>query len=112
MADSLERNDLKTAVVIPAYNEAETIGELVRRARRFADVCVVDDASTDGTGDLAERNGCAHCVRHETNTHIAGGILSGFRWALSAGYDRCITMDAGLSHDPDGIPAFMRHGQG
>ena len=111
MADPLTRDDLKTAVVIPAYNEAETIGELVRRARRHADVCVVDDASTDGTGALAESNGCTHCVRHQTNTHIAGGILSGFHWALGAGYDRCVTMDAGLSHDPDGIPAFMRHGR-
>lgn len=109
--DASESTPLRTAVVIPAYNEAETIEELVRRASRHADVCVVDDASTDGTGDLAEQSGATHCVRHETNTHIAGGILSGFRWVLSEGYDRCITMDAGLSHDPDVIPAFMAHSQ-
>lgn len=97
------------AVIVPAYNEAETIEELVVRASRHADVCVVDDASTDGTGDLVEATGRAHCIRHETNTHIAGGILDGFRWALAEGYDYGVTMDAGLSHDPDVIPAFLAH---
>lgn len=101
----------RTVVVIPAYNEADTIEELVGRASRHADVCVVDDASTDGTGDLVEATGKAHCIRHTTNTHIAGGILDGFRYALAEGYDYCITMDAGLSHDPDVIPHFMSHDQ-
>lgn len=96
-------------VVIPAYNEADTIVELVERASRHADVCVVDDASRDGTGDLVRATGKAHCIRHERNTHIAGGILDGFRYALAQGYDHCITMDAGLSHDPDVIPQFVAH---
>jgi dolichol-phosphate mannosyltransferase len=101
--------DKRFLVVIPAYNEADTIEELVERASRHADVCVVDDASKDGTSDLVKATGKAHCVRHETNTHIAGGILDGFRYARSAGYDYCITMDAGLSHDPDSIPDFIAH---
>jgi dolichol-phosphate mannosyltransferase len=96
-------------VVIPAYNEADTIEELVERASRHADVCVVDDASKDGTGDLVEATGKAHVIRHTENTHIAGGLLDGMRYALAEGYDFCITMDAGLSHDPDVIPEFMRH---
>jgi dolichol-phosphate mannosyltransferase len=98
-----------TLVVIPAYNEAETIEEVVTRAARHADVCVVDDASTDGTADLIAGIERVHCIRHERNTHIAGGIRDGFRYAREAGYDRCITMDAGLSHDPDAIPAFRAH---
>jgi dolichol-phosphate mannosyltransferase len=96
-------------VVIPAYNEADTIEELVERASRYADVCVVDDASSDGTGELVEATGKAHCIRHQNNTHIAGGILDGFRYAEEQGYDYCITMDAGLSHDPDAIPQFQSH---
>lgn len=99
----------RVVVVIPAYNEAATIEELIERASRHADVCVVDDASKDGTGDLVRATGKAHCIRHEQNTHIAGGILDGFRYALSEGYDYCITMDAGLSHDPDIIPQFIAH---
>lgn len=110
MSPVSESGPVRTAVVIPAYNESETIEELVRRASQYANVCVVDDASSDGTGDLAVQSGASHCVRHVKNTHIAGGILSGFRWALGEGYDQCVTMDAGLSHDPDAIPNFMAHG--
>jgi dolichol-phosphate mannosyltransferase len=99
----------RVVVVIPAYNEADTIEELVLRTSEYADVCVVDDASTDGTGDIVAATGRAHCVRHEKNTHIAGGILDGFRYARECGYDYCITMDAGLSHDPDKIPDFISH---
>ena len=95
--------------VIPAYNEAATIEELVVRASRYADVCVVDDASTDGTADIVEATGRAHCIRHEKNTHIAGGILDGLRFAVAEDYPFCITMDAGLSHDPDFIPRFQEH---
>jgi dolichol-phosphate mannosyltransferase len=94
-------------VVVPAYNEAETIAEVVSRAARHADVCVVDDASTDGTAERVAGLPRVHCIRHARNTHIAGGILDGFRFALSEGYAHCLTMDAGLSHDPDAIPAFL-----
>jgi len=93
-------------VVVPAYNEAETIEEVARRASRHADVCVVDDASTDGTAELVAGLPGVTVVRHAKNTHIAGAILDGFRHARSGGYDHCITMDAGLSHDPAAIPAF------
>ena len=44
-------------VVIPAYNEAATIEELIRRASRYLDVCVVDDCSNDGTADLVDATG-------------------------------------------------------
>jgi dolichol-phosphate mannosyltransferase len=99
----------RVVVVVPAYNEADTIEELVLRASKYADVCVVDDASTDGTGDLVEATGRGVCIRHEKNTHIAGAILDGFRYARDQGYDYCVTMDAGLSHDPDKIPEFIAH---
>jgi len=94
-------------VVVPAYNEADTIEAVATRAARHADVCIVDDASTDGTAELVAGLERVHCIRHERNTHIAGGILDGFRYALDQGYDYCITMDAGLSHDPDALPAFL-----
>lgn len=97
----------RALVVIPAYNEAGTIEEVLRKAARHADVCLVDDASTDGTGDIASAIERVHVIRHEKNTHIARGTLDGFAYALEHGYDFCITMDAGLSHDPDVIPDFL-----
>jgi dolichol-phosphate mannosyltransferase len=93
-------------VVVPAYNEAATIEEVARRASRHADVCVVDDASSDATAELAARVAGVRVIRHARNTHIAGAILDGFRHARELGYAHCVTMDAGLSHDPDAIPAF------
>ncbi len=93
-------------VVIPAYNEADTIVDLVERASRHAGVCVVDDASKDGTGDLVASTGKAHLIRHKTNTHIAGALRDGLCYAFEQQYDFCITMDAGLTHDPDVIPQF------
>ena len=93
--------------VIPAYNEEDSIEEVVTRTGRFADVCVVDDASRDATPEILARLPGVHTIRHETNTHIAGGILDGFQYARDAGYDFCITLDAGLSHDPDAIPLFQ-----
>jgi len=94
-------------VVVPAYNEAETIQEVARRASRHADVCVVDDASTDGTAELLAGLPRVSVLRHARNTHIAGAILDGFRHARAHAYEQCITMDAGLSHDPEAIPAFQ-----
>ena len=93
-------------VVVPAYNEAETIEEVVRRTSAHADVCVVDDCSTDDTAALAEAIPGTHVLRHTQNTHIAGALRDGFRYARTCGYAHCITMDAGLSHDPDAIPGF------
>ena len=96
-------------VVIAAYNEAATIEEVVRLARRSADVCVVDDASTDDTAKIVSGIEGVHCIRHERNTHIPGATLDGMRYARDQGYDFCITMDAGMSHDPNAIPEFMVH---
>lgn len=93
-------------VVVPAYNEAATIEEVARRASRYADVCVVDDASSDRTAELAASVPGVRVIRHARNTHIAGALLDGFRHARAHAYEHCITMDAGLSHDPDAIPAF------
>lgn len=96
-------------VVVPAYNEADTIEEVVRRSLEHADVCVVDDASTDDTPKLVEAIPGAHCIRHTKNTHIAGALLDGFRYGDQSGYDFCVTMDAGLSHDPAALPSFQSH---
>lgn len=97
----------RALVIIPAYNEADTIEEVVRRAMKHADVCVVNDASKDRTGEIVESIPGAHVIHHEKNTHIPGGVLDGMRFALARGYRWGIAMDAGLSHDPDDIPRFM-----
>ncbi|HEY7913595.1 MAG TPA: glycosyltransferase family 2 protein [Blastocatellia bacterium] len=98
----------KYLVVIPAYNEEETIEQVIRLSQPYADVCIVDDASTDATPQILARLNGVHTIRHQKNTHIAGAILDGMRYAVEAGYDFCITMDAGMSHDPKAIPDFKQ----
>lgn len=96
-------------VVIPAYNEAASIEQVVQLSRPHADVCVVDDASSDATPRILAGLSGIHTIRHSKNTHIPGAILDGMRYALEAGYDFCITLDAGLSHDPNVLAKFKEH---
>jgi dolichol-phosphate mannosyltransferase len=112
----------KNLVVIPAHNEEETIREVVTRALRHADVSVTDDGSTDKTGEIlkAIAGECdqgrhphkLHIITHPTATHIPRGIQDGLIYARKSGYDLVVTMDAGLSHDPDALPQFFSHHAG
>lgn len=99
--------DHKTLVIIPAYNEAENIAEVVTRATAHAPVLVVNDGSKDRTGEIAAALPNTAVINHERNTHIPGAIRDGFKYALAQGYDYAITMDAGMSHDPGLIAALI-----
>jgi glycosyltransferase involved in cell wall biosynthesis len=94
--------------VVPAYNEEQTVGSVIRALRRSApgwDVIVVDDGSTDDTAVAAERAG-AKIVRHPFNLGIGGAVQSGFRYALEHDYDLMIQVDADGQHDPGEIAAL------
>lgn len=102
---------MKFLVVIPAYNEEESIAKVVHGAVKQADVLVVDDCSTDKTPQILIGLKKAYpdkfnFLRHEKNTHIPGGIQNGMKYALEKDYDFVITMDAGMSHDPEELPKF------
>jgi glycosyltransferase involved in cell wall biosynthesis len=91
--------------VIPAYNEARTVGRVVRALRDRApafDAVVVDDGSTDGTGEVAEAAG-ARVLRHPFNLGIGGAVQTGFVYALDNGYDYMVQVDADGQHLPDEI---------
>jgi glycosyltransferase involved in cell wall biosynthesis len=88
--------------VVPAYNEATTVGGVVRSLREHVpefDVLVIDDGSTDGTGVVAESAG-ARVVRHPFNLGIGGAVQSGFTYAMENGYDRMVQVDGDGQHDP------------
>ena len=94
-------------VVIPAYNEEQTIGEVIRRTLPFADVCVINDASGDNTESIVRSFKNVVCITHERNTHIPQATLDGMRYALNRGVAYVVTMDAGLTHKPDELPRFL-----
>jgi dolichol-phosphate mannosyltransferase len=95
--------------VIPAYNEEESILHVVEAAKRYTDVCVIDDCSSDFTPEILGRISGIHVIRHERNTHIPGCLRDGMQYAVEHNYRYAIFMDAGLSHNPNEIPLFMKH---
>ena len=106
---------MKALVVIPTYNERENLEELVPQIlevdRRF-EVLVVDDASPDGTGEVADRLAAAvprvHVIHRPAKLGLGSAYLAGFRYALARDYDLVFEMDADFSHDPASLPEFLR----
>jgi dolichol-phosphate mannosyltransferase len=101
-------------VVVPTFNEAETLRPFVRALHDvLADmhVLVVDDASPDGTGAIADeisRNDARVQVLHRASKlGLGSAYVAGFRWGMERGYERFFEMDADLSHDPKFLPAFL-----
>jgi glycosyltransferase involved in cell wall biosynthesis len=95
--------------VVPAYNEAGSVGRVVdeiRAACPEAQVVVVDDASTDDTAAVAEAHG-AIVLRLPFNVGIGGAVQTGFRYALDEGYERAVRLDGDGQHDPSEIPTLF-----
>jgi len=105
----------RALVIIPTYNEAPNLGNLVplvlSQDERL-EVLVVDDNSPDGTGQLAEALGRAntrvHVLHREGKRGLGTAYLTGFRWALERGYDYVFEMDADFSHDPAHLRQFLK----
>lgn len=92
--------------LIPAYNEARFIGDVVERTLKHITVVVIDDGSSDGTGAAAALAG-AKVLAHVKNQGKGKALLTGFDYAINRGVDAAITLDADGQHDPDEIPLFI-----
>lgn len=105
---------MKALLVLPTFNEAGTIAEVVQRVLASTpkvDVLVVDDASPDGTGRIADEIAASNDRVRVLHRPGKGGLgpayLAGFRVGLDAGYDVLLEMDADLSHDPIDVPRLI-----
>ena len=105
---------MKALVIVPTYNEAENIPELVPRILEQdpgMEILVVDDNSTDGTGalvdELRKTEPRLHVLHRPRKLGLGTAYVAGFRFALEHKYDLVFEMDADFSHDPDSIPAFL-----
>ncbi len=98
---------MRALVVVPTYNEVGTLERAVSAALAALpdlDVLVVDDASPDGTGDLAdvlaEADPRVSALHRPGKGGLGPAYRAGFAWGLARGYDALCEMDADLSHDP------------
>ncbi len=99
---------MNTCIVIPAYNESRTIGQLLDElSSRIDDVIVVDDGSNDRTGLIAKEKG-AHVIFRGQKSGKGMSLRKGFELALQKDYDGVITLDGDGQHNVDDIVQFER----
>jgi dolichol-phosphate mannosyltransferase len=99
----------KVAAVVPAWNEAGKIGDVVRKVPRrwAATVIVVDDCSSDGTGEEARAAGAEVVIRHPQNRGVGAGIRSGLLEAKRRGLEFAAVLSGDDQHEPDELPRVL-----
>jgi len=104
----------RTLVIIPTYNELENLRPIVERlhaAVADTDVLIVDDASPDGTGvladTLAKHDARIHVLHRAAKNGLGAAYRAGFAWGLERDYDHLVEMDADGSHDPAQLPGLL-----
>jgi dolichol-phosphate mannosyltransferase len=104
----------KSLVIVPTYNERDSIAEVVARlfdaAGESVELLVVDDGSPDGTAEAVRAlagDHPVHLIEREGKQGLGSAYVRGFRWALERGYDAVVEMDADLSHDPADVPRLL-----
>lgn len=99
----------KLAIIVPAYNEAPVIASCLQDLRSVlneqkisADIIIIDDGSSDGTGESALKH-CNFLLTHKQNCGLGAALGTGIEFAKRYNYDYCITFDSDGQHDPSDI---------
>ena len=105
----------RLAIVIPAYDEAETVGRTIDRLRTTlgavggsVSIIVVDDGSGDDTARLANDAGADRVIRHPSNLGLGAAVRTGLKAARKAGADVVVKIDADGQHEPADIGRLIR----
>ncbi|QPL04440.1 MULTISPECIES: polyprenol monophosphomannose synthase [Actinomyces] len=109
---------MRTVVVIPTYNEIESLPGALKRVRAAAPeahILVVDDSSPDGTGAFADARAAeddhVHVLHRKEKNGLGPAYLAGFAWALDAGYELIVEMDADGSHRAEDMALLLQRAE-
>jgi dolichol-phosphate mannosyltransferase len=101
-------------VIVPTFNERENLPRLVPQILAQSpdiEVLIVDDASPDGTGaiadEIAAKQPRVHVLHRQGKLGLATAYIAGFKWGIENGFDYLFEMDADFSHDPQHLPTFL-----
>lgn len=107
-------SDDRYLVIVPTYNEIENLPRkvpLILDQDERIEILVVDDASPDGTGELADEMAAENIrvkvLHREGKQGLGKAYLDGFAWALERDYELIFEMDADISHPPDALPSII-----
>ena len=102
-------------VIIPTYNERDNLPKLLPMTLGQdprLEILIIDDASPDGTGQIADQlaseNSRIHVLHRKGKLGLGTAYLAGFRWGIERNFDWLFEMDADFSHDPAHLPDFIR----
>ena len=107
---------MKTMVVMPTYNEADNLVQMVAELMTLEldglEILIIDDDSPDGTGEIAEELAAQYAdelqvIHRQGKMGLGTAYITGFRHALEDGADYIIQMDADFSHSPSYLPLFL-----
>jgi glycosyltransferase involved in cell wall biosynthesis len=104
-----ESSPERALIVVPAWNEEQTVGDTIREIRVAlpgVDVLVVDDGSTDRTRAIARAEGVM-VLELSYNLGVGGAMRAGFRYAVRHGYTAVVQVDADGQHNPGDVPALL-----
>ncbi len=101
-------------VIVPTYNERDNVARIIERLHAAvpdAHVLVADDASPDGTGEIADGLAAGdprvHVLHRPGKAGLGAAYVAGFGWGLARGYDVLVEMDADGSHAPEQLPRML-----
>jgi len=104
--------DKKIAVIVPAHNEEKLIAKVLKTTPAFVDhIVVIDDASTDRTGEVVEthqkQDSRILSIRHPANEGVGGAIVTGYKWAREHDIDISVVMAGDAQMDPKDLPGLL-----